>query len=291
MFKGLESHSGSGGKAGAARSEALEMDVPTPIKPWYRAIVSLVQMLVGAICIQVGMKEEDYQCQATFCSLLIVCGVVQLLQVAVGVVMVCLCPLSLCLSLPVPVLVCPAPLFSMSVFEWVCISVVGICPDAHAHAQLLQISRQVGAQGEEPRAVLWFIEVVLWISVLHAVVTNSCENLKLQARFPSFLRGGFPFLARERELIRRKRIVEEAGWGGGACLHAAACTRAAHLAEPCPLGAFMCLTLCTCIGPCRCRCRRVCVCVCVCARARARSRAHMRLCACVRARRQRRRCT
>ena len=103
VMRGLTSHSGSGGGAGAARRGALEMDVPTPIKPWYRALVSLVQMLVGAICIQVGMKEEDYQCQATFCSLLIVCGIVQLLQVAVGVVMVrvpapclcacpCLCP-------------------------------------------------------------------------------------------------------------------------------------------------------------------------------------------------------
>ena len=43
------------------------------------------------------------------------------------------------------------------------------------------VSRQVGAEGEEPRAVLWFLEVVLWISALHAVVTNTCENLKLQA--------------------------------------------------------------------------------------------------------------
>ena len=60
VMRGLTSHSGSGGGAGAARSGALEMDVPTPIKPWYRAIVSLVQMLVGAICIQVGMKEEDF---------------------------------------------------------------------------------------------------------------------------------------------------------------------------------------------------------------------------------------
>ena len=65
-----------------------------------------------------------------------------------------------------------------------CIFVLGIVPDTHAHAQLQQISRQVGAQGEEPRAVLWFLEVVLWISVLHAVVTNTCENLKLQARLP-----------------------------------------------------------------------------------------------------------
>ena len=106
-----------------------------------------------------------------------------------------------------------------------CIFVNGIFPDTHAHAQLQQISRQVGAQGEEPRAVLWFLEVVLWISVLHAVVTNTCENLKLQARLPFSLRGGVPFLARERELIRGKRFVEEAGWGAGlACtqLHALA---------------------------------------------------------------------
>ena len=100
-----------------------------------------------------------------------------------------------------------------------CIFVLGIVPDTHAHApahaQLQQISRQVGAQGEEPRAVLWFLEVVLWISVLHAVVTNTCENLKLQARLPFSLRGGVPFLARERELIRGKRFVEEAGWGAG----------------------------------------------------------------------------
>ena len=96
-----------------------------------------------------------------------------------------------------------------------CIFVLGIVPDTHAHAQLQQISRQVGAQGEEPRAVLWFLEVVLWISVLHAVVTNTCENLKLQARLPFSLRGGVPFLARERGLILGKRIVEEAGWGAG----------------------------------------------------------------------------
>eukprot|EP00802_Teleaulax_amphioxeia_P014150 Tamp_14211.p2 GENE.Tamp_14211~~Tamp_14211.p2 ORF type:complete len:361 (-),score=77.75 Tamp_14211:183-1265(-) len=113
-----------------------EMEVPIPIKPWFRCLISLVQMLVGACCIQVGLKEEDQQCQATFCSLLVVCGVVQLLQSTVGVYMV---------------------------------------------------SRQVGAEGEEPRAVLWFLEVVLWISALHAVVTNTCENLKLQATTSIYL--------------------------------------------------------------------------------------------------------
>ena len=114
----------------------LDVDVPVPIKPWFRAAVAMIQMLVGSCCIQVGLKEEDLQCQATFCSLLVVCGLVQLVQSGVGVYM---------------------------------------------------ISRQVGAVGEEPRAVLWFLEVVLWISVLHAVVTNSCENLKLQATASLYL--------------------------------------------------------------------------------------------------------
>ena len=98
--------------------------------------MSLVQLLVGGCCIQVGLKEEDMQCQATFCLLLVVCGIVQLAQCCAG---------------------------------------------------LYMIIRQVGAEGEEPRAVLWFLEVVLWISVLHAVVTNSCENLKLQATASVYL--------------------------------------------------------------------------------------------------------
>ena len=39
---------------------------------------------------------------------------------------------------------------------------------------------QVGAEGEEPRAVVWFMEVVLWISALHAVVTIKKKSKKLR---------------------------------------------------------------------------------------------------------------
>lgn len=100
-----------------------------PLQPWFRASQSLFQVTVGTACIQVGFKEEDRICMATFCSLLIVCGFVKLVQASIGVFL---------------------------------------------------IIRRIGIKGEEARATLLLVEFLLWVSVLHAVVTASCENLKLE---------------------------------------------------------------------------------------------------------------
>jgi hypothetical protein len=59
--------------------ESLLGEAPSA-QPGFRAIVAMVQMLVGSFCIQVGLKEEDRLCQATYTSLLIICGAMQLLQ-------------------------------------------------------------------------------------------------------------------------------------------------------------------------------------------------------------------
>ena len=110
--------------------EAL-IETAIPVKRWFRAIISLVQLVVGGICIQVGMREEDTVCQATFCSLLILSGVFQIVHSFVG---------------------------------------------------MRFVIRRLGTEAEETRMILWCVEFILWLSVLHAVVTNSCENLKLQVR-------------------------------------------------------------------------------------------------------------
>ncbi|KAJ1477089.1 hypothetical protein T484DRAFT_1964154 [Baffinella frigidus] len=102
---------------------------PSSASLGFRAGVAMLQLLVGSLCIQVGLKEEDRICQATFTSLLIVCGMMQLLQCGTAMYLI-----------------------------W----------------------HQIGAGGEEVRAVLFMAEVILFISVLHEVATAACENLKLE---------------------------------------------------------------------------------------------------------------
>uniref|UniRef100_A0A7S4KQG5 Uncharacterized protein n=1 Tax=Guillardia theta TaxID=55529 RepID=A0A7S4KQG5_GUITH len=116
------------------------IETAIPVKRWFRAIISLVQLVVGGICIQVGMREEDTVCQATFCSLLILSGVFQIVHSFVG---------------------------------------------------MRFVIRRLGTEAEETRMILWCVEFILWLSVLHAVVTNSCENLKLQAMASLYLTSTF----------------------------------------------------------------------------------------------------
>jgi len=116
------------------------IETAVPVKRWFRSMIALVQLIVGGICIQVGMREEDTVCQATFCSLLILCGFFQIIHSFVG---------------------------------------------------MRSVIRRLGTEAEETRMILWCVEFILWLSVLHAVVTNSCENLKLQAMASLYLTSTF----------------------------------------------------------------------------------------------------
>jgi hypothetical protein len=36
----------------------LDADVPVPIKPWFRTVMALLQMLVGSCCVQVVVESS-----------------------------------------------------------------------------------------------------------------------------------------------------------------------------------------------------------------------------------------
>eukprot|EP00960_Hanusia_phi_P067957 766742-Hanusia_phi.AAC.2 len=44
------------------------IETAVPVKRWFRSMIALVQLIVGGICIQVGMREEDTLRRDAFCD-------------------------------------------------------------------------------------------------------------------------------------------------------------------------------------------------------------------------------
>ena len=59
-----------------------------PGQSWFRALLALFHLLMGSTAIQVGLREENVVCEASFSTLMIIAGFLQLLQAALGMYLV-----------------------------------------------------------------------------------------------------------------------------------------------------------------------------------------------------------
>ena len=123
-----------------------------PVHGWFRALLVLFHIVMGSTAIQVGLREENVVCEASFSTLMIIAGFLQLVQAAFGMYMVVYSvgfegeELRLCL-------------WMIELVAWTLVShalLTDICGNRkiHATAILYLISS----------LIVWVITVVLWIS-------------------------------------------------------------------------------------------------------------------------------
>jgi hypothetical protein len=131
-----------------------------PAQSWFRALLVLFHMIMGSTAIQVGLREENVVCEASFSTLMIMAGFLQLTQAALGAYMVVHSigmegeELRLCL-------------WMIELVAWTLVShslLTDICGNRKIHAtSILYLTSSL---------LIWIVIVILWLSAYYRTEDN-----------------------------------------------------------------------------------------------------------------------
>ena len=138
---------------GSEHSSFWQLAVPA--QGWYRALLVLFHIIMGSVAIQVGLREENVVCEASFSTLMIIAGLLQLVQASLGMYMVVYAigsegeELRLCL-------------WMIELVAWTLVShalLTDICGNRKIHAtSILYLFSSL---------IVWIITLILWLNAYY----------------------------------------------------------------------------------------------------------------------------